>query len=48
MWSLMVSEPPLVTYKELMDGTYSIDDLIQMILVLKFKAKLMKDVPDDN
>ncbi len=39
----MLAEPPMLTLKELDDGTYSIDDILTMNLILKAKAEARED-----
>ena len=46
VWAPMMAEPPMLTLKEAQDGTYSIDDLLQMVLLLKYKNEVMKS--NDN
>jgi hypothetical protein len=54
-WGLMLTEPPMVTYKELMDGTYDIDDILRMNVLIKYKndmaaqaeAKRVRKTKDD-
>ncbi len=40
LWSPILAEPPMLFLKELDDGTYNIDDILQMNLLLKFKNKV--------
>ena len=37
VWAPLLVDPPMATLKEMQDGTYSIDDVLQMNLLIKWK-----------
>jgi len=39
---LTLADPPLASWKELSDGTYSIDDVVDMLIGLQWKADQIK------
>jgi hypothetical protein len=44
LWSLTMSDPPMCSMKDLVDGTYTLDDVIDMTLVLQWRAKQIRDL----
>lgn len=42
LWRPVVSEPQLCTLKELEDGTYSINDLMDMHEILDLKEEILR------
>lgn len=48
MWAPILAEPQLATLAQMEDGTYSIDDVLDMNLILKFKADQTKKAIKNN
>jgi hypothetical protein len=42
IYAPLLSDPPLATYKEMQDGTYDLEDVLMMNLLLQFKNKVNK------
>ena len=49
IYAPLACEPPMAYYRELEDGTYSIDDILRMNLIMQWKAKVTKVTkPNEN
>jgi len=42
IWLPILAEPPLANLREMQDGTYSIDDVLSMNIMLKLKQLLQQ------
>jgi hypothetical protein len=40
-WGPIMADPPMATLAQMQDGTYSIDDVLDMNLILRWKAEQM-------
>ena len=45
MYNPLITEPPMATLAQMQDGTYSIDDVLTMNLLLQYKQDM---TPSDN
>jgi len=41
VWAPVLANPPMATYGEVVRGEYSIDDILQMNLLMSYKGKFM-------
>jgi hypothetical protein len=48
LWRPVLTEPPLCSFRELCDGTYSLDDLYDFHEALDLKDHLKKELQDGH
>jgi hypothetical protein len=44
IWMPVLADPPLATYNQMIDGTYSIVDVLDMVAMMRYKAANMPKV----
>ena len=43
VWAPILADPPMAQLREMQDGTYNLDDLLDMNLALAYKAEQIKE-----
>lgn len=46
LWAPMMAEPPMCELKDLQNGTYSLEDVLDMNILLQWRAKTVRDLQD--
>jgi hypothetical protein len=48
LWAPIMADPPMATLKEMEDGTYSIEDIVDMNIMLRYKVDQIKKATKKN
>lgn len=48
LWAPMLADPPMLQLSQLHDGTYSLEDIIDMNLMLQWKADQVRKAQGDK
>ena len=46
LWALTMSDPPMCTYKDLHDGTITLEEVVDMTIILQWRAKMVRELQD--